>query len=392
MALPWIKVYTSLPTHHKADHLEDLLNAPMAWAHVVQLWLWAAHQNTHGNLTKYSERAISRHAGWTGDPHLFCSALVKSGFMSNKKLIINWEKHNGAYERKLAKNKESYKTKTLYAAESRNSATESGINPTDDRHRGEERREEERKEEEKREIHLDKEFQNEPIPKKRTKTNKRSHESIEALLADIPATFNKKKNQDRRTLLELLETQYPSLDVESLASAAWDHHTHPKSRTRDMAAALKNWLQNQVEWKRPKKYKDEKDTQRASLRPNSDLKGNRINPPDGYLWRQADDYARESGWEWSDEPDSVGSHWRTTKTEPPAKQEPEPYDSDFAPPWRELKERARKPACQQDQPEEQPKKKKQDGGKKHSNSQQPNDTETTPSLSQFASTAPQERS
>lgn len=379
MSLPWIKVYTSLPTHHKSYLLEELLDTPMAWAHIVQLWLWSAQQGTNGDLSKYTHRAIAKNAGWTGDPDHFCKAITESGFISEKGLLKNWEKRNGAYERKLKRNKENYKRQKHYATENGINAAENKNSASIMRTRVEESRGEERRTEKKKEL-------SNPVNKnksisKKAQAGKRSHENLQDLLDDIPKTFNKRENTDRQRLQELLEDQYPSLDIESLAAAAWDHHTAPKSTSRDMAAALKNWLSNQNQWRRPK-FKNEKDSQKASNRPHADLKGNPINPPNGYVWRQSDDHARDSGWEWCDKPDSVGSHWRTINAQPQKEQKPEPYTTDFDPPWAQLKERIRKPQCPLGRQEEQQKSKRPNGKEKRSDSPKPKDTRTAHSRSQ----------
>src|SRR5688572_15962882 len=71
VSLPWIKVFTNLPRHWKADRLGELLDDPRAWTYVVELWLWAADVRPDGDLSSLGNTTIARRAGWQGDAEKF---------------------------------------------------------------------------------------------------------------------------------------------------------------------------------------------------------------------------------------------------------------------------------------------------------------------------------
>ena len=80
MGLPWIKVYADLPDHPKSLDLGVFLENPLAWGHVLQLWLWCSRFARDGRVPRaHAERA----AGWNGERGRFICAAVTAGFLED---------------------------------------------------------------------------------------------------------------------------------------------------------------------------------------------------------------------------------------------------------------------------------------------------------------------
>ncbi len=93
-AMPHVKVYADLAEHPKSLRLAGLLNQPMAWAHVLKLWMWASRHAVDGNLAPIPDADIASLAGWTRDASLFVDALVAVGFMDGRQLHDYEERQN----------------------------------------------------------------------------------------------------------------------------------------------------------------------------------------------------------------------------------------------------------------------------------------------------------
>ena len=97
--IPWIQVYTNLPSHRKTCRLRDELALKSNYEAVgllVCFWSWAAVNAVGGNLAGYSARDISDAAGYKKSPDKFLGALVKAGFVDQTDeglSIHDWEEH-----------------------------------------------------------------------------------------------------------------------------------------------------------------------------------------------------------------------------------------------------------------------------------------------------------
>ena len=103
--IPWIQVYSNLPTHPKVGRLVDALDLrssvvepeAVAVGILICLWSWAC-QNAHdGNLSKCSARAIARAARWKKNPDDLVSALKDCGFIDEDMQLHNWELYAELY-------------------------------------------------------------------------------------------------------------------------------------------------------------------------------------------------------------------------------------------------------------------------------------------------------
>jgi hypothetical protein len=109
--LPWIPLETRFPTGEHAIALGVALQNPMAWAHVVRLWAWAASNRADGRFEGPAAVAtIETAAGWSGSPGAFAEAMslrhiglldvTERGFY-----IHNWHIHCGAHIEKRVKDR-----------------------------------------------------------------------------------------------------------------------------------------------------------------------------------------------------------------------------------------------------------------------------------------------
>lgn len=97
--IPWIQVYTNLPSHRKTCRLRDALALKSNYEAVgllICFWSWAAVNAVGGNLSGYSARDISDASGYKKSPDKFLNALIESGFVDkteNGFSIHDWEEH-----------------------------------------------------------------------------------------------------------------------------------------------------------------------------------------------------------------------------------------------------------------------------------------------------------
>lgn len=101
MALPWIKLYTSLPDHPKSDLLSVALGVDRAWTHVVELWLWVARMRPNGHIGNLPPELVAKRAGWSGDAAQFLNALQSSGFLDEHGQLHGWSDAQSAHAEKL---------------------------------------------------------------------------------------------------------------------------------------------------------------------------------------------------------------------------------------------------------------------------------------------------
>ena len=103
MAIDWVRMDTSLPTHRKSIVLGKLLGAPRAWSYPAQLWMWARANAPKGAIHgAHAVDQVEVGAGWDGEPGKLCAALIASGFLDRKGdgadlelRLHNWKSRNG---------------------------------------------------------------------------------------------------------------------------------------------------------------------------------------------------------------------------------------------------------------------------------------------------------
>lgn len=117
MTIPWVQVYSNLPTHRKICRLADLLGLNnknvqpevIAVGIVINLWTWAIQNCPNGWLT-VSTRAIAKACGWTGNPDKLYEALIATDFVESDGYIHDWDEYAGLLleqeEHRKAKNRE----------------------------------------------------------------------------------------------------------------------------------------------------------------------------------------------------------------------------------------------------------------------------------------------
>src|SRR5690606_22276698 len=70
---------------------------PTAIGHLELLWAFAGKQAAQGNVGKWPDGAIARACDWMGDPEMFITALVESGFLdrddSFRLTVHDWSHH-----------------------------------------------------------------------------------------------------------------------------------------------------------------------------------------------------------------------------------------------------------------------------------------------------------
>ncbi len=97
--VPWIQVYSNLPSHPKTARLAEELKLKsasvdtrtVAAGMVVSLWCWAIQNAWSGDLGSCSDRAIADACAWRGKPEILVSALCASGFLDPDRRIHDWE-------------------------------------------------------------------------------------------------------------------------------------------------------------------------------------------------------------------------------------------------------------------------------------------------------------
>jgi|GEM_PF-6184394 hypothetical protein len=99
--IPWLQIYSNLPSHHKTDRLTDALGLPnyAVVGILVKMWSWVTVNASDGNLSKYSnpKKIIEEAIGWTKKkPDLF-QALVDVGFIDATEagyVIHDWKDYS----------------------------------------------------------------------------------------------------------------------------------------------------------------------------------------------------------------------------------------------------------------------------------------------------------
>ncbi len=98
--IPWIQVYSNIPTHDKTYALAEKLKIPnyAAVGLMVSLWAWASINAADGDISRYPPRAIADATGYaTKKPEEFYTALVDTRLIEvledGRTVIRNWEEY-----------------------------------------------------------------------------------------------------------------------------------------------------------------------------------------------------------------------------------------------------------------------------------------------------------
>ena len=157
MALPWIKLHTSLPRHPKSIALAEYLGVEKAWPYVVELWLWCAEFAPSGCIEGDPDGVaakVARAAGWPRSKAAdLVDGLVAAGFVDRLAdgrcgvQVHDWDEHQLSHLEKAKKDAD--RKRKLRAAARPVLGTSAGHRvdgPRDGAGRGEERRGEEKRE------------------------------------------------------------------------------------------------------------------------------------------------------------------------------------------------------------------------------------------------------
>jgi hypothetical protein len=128
-----IRISVSFKGHRKRKRLRALLG-PDSTDYLLDLWLTVAMDRPEGVLSGLDNLDVSIMSGWPGDPDVFVSALLQTGFLDRSEdgvlSLHQWDQHNG-YASHAGKRSESarlaasVKWDRIRAARERRSAGES---------------------------------------------------------------------------------------------------------------------------------------------------------------------------------------------------------------------------------------------------------------------------
>lgn len=107
--MAWLESHQSLLQHPKTKRLSRLLGVSQVTAigHLHVLWWWSLDYAQDGSLAKYHPDEIADAAMWEGDPELFVSALLDSGFVDEEGLELHdWLDYAGKLVDQKQKNAE----------------------------------------------------------------------------------------------------------------------------------------------------------------------------------------------------------------------------------------------------------------------------------------------
>lgn len=96
-----IEVDADLKTHRKSAALAVMLQDPRAWTWLVDMWMWASHNEPSGLIPGPAARLVLEHVlGWGGKPGVLVEAFIASGWLDvrdNGLYIHDWHDHAGAH-------------------------------------------------------------------------------------------------------------------------------------------------------------------------------------------------------------------------------------------------------------------------------------------------------
>lgn len=99
--IPWIQVYSNLPTHPKTSKLAEELKLSSAFTSpnivaagiLVGIWTWAIQNAYDGDLSACSPSIIADACRWKKKPELLISALKKSGYLDADMKLHDWDEY-----------------------------------------------------------------------------------------------------------------------------------------------------------------------------------------------------------------------------------------------------------------------------------------------------------
>ena len=99
--IPWIQVYSNLPSHPKTATLAQELKLTssvtsptvIASGLLVGIWTWAIQNAYDGDLSKCSPAVIADACRWKKKPETLIAALRKAGFLDDDMRLHDWEEY-----------------------------------------------------------------------------------------------------------------------------------------------------------------------------------------------------------------------------------------------------------------------------------------------------------
>jgi len=99
--IPWIQVYSNLPTHPKTSKLAEELKLSSSFTSptiiaaglLVGIWTWAIQNAYDGDLSECSPSTIADACRWKKKPEQLISALKKSGYLDDDMHLHDWEEY-----------------------------------------------------------------------------------------------------------------------------------------------------------------------------------------------------------------------------------------------------------------------------------------------------------
>lgn len=115
--IPWIQIYSNLPTHPKTARLAEELGLAsqqvspnvIATGLLISLWTWAIQNAYDGDLSKCSPRLIADVCRWRRKPEALVSALQAAGFLEADMRLHDWDSYAGLLMEALDNKKENDK-------------------------------------------------------------------------------------------------------------------------------------------------------------------------------------------------------------------------------------------------------------------------------------------
>ena len=99
--IPWIQVYSNLPTHPKTSKLAEELKLSSSFTSptiiaaglLVGIWTWAIQNAYDGDLSTCSPSVIADACRWKKKPEQLIAALKKSGYLDSNMHLHDWEEY-----------------------------------------------------------------------------------------------------------------------------------------------------------------------------------------------------------------------------------------------------------------------------------------------------------
>lgn len=133
MAFHWLKVHADLPFHPKSIELGVVVENPLAWAHVVQLWGWCLRNAPDGRVSSRHAGAVVENAcGWRGAKGILFEALVSVGFLEREEscvVVHDWDEEQRPVLEKAARDAQKKRERRADGAETARAGPGDGAAP-----------------------------------------------------------------------------------------------------------------------------------------------------------------------------------------------------------------------------------------------------------------------